>query len=151
MGEPGETSLYYAYGSNLTTARMVARIASARPICAARAQHFRLSLGKAGRDGSGKATLVAATGAFVWGIVYAIDPGAWPQLDRFEPGYERVRIPLATERGRPLAATTYIAPETAPDPTALRWYKRLIVGGAQEHGLPADYISRLERLPERLN
>jgi gamma-glutamylcyclotransferase (GGCT)/AIG2-like uncharacterized protein YtfP len=145
----GDPSLYFAYGSNLRSSRMSERVPSARMHCVARADGMRLSLGKHGRDGSGKATLVAAATARVWGVVYAIDPGDWKRLDRFELGYARVSLLLTSEHEQPIAAISYIAPETAPDPTAFEWYKRLIIEGAREHGLPPNYMSELERLPAR--
>ncbi len=145
----GDPSLYFAYGSNLSTSRMGERVPSARVVAAARADGRRLSLGKLGRDGSGKATLIDAPDAFVWGVVYAIDRCDWRRLDRFERGYARISVFVALEREQHIAATTYVAPETAPDPTAFGWYTRLIIDGAREHGLPAAYVAELERLPER--
>jgi len=148
-GVTGGRSLYFAYGSNLCASRMSERVPSARFVTIARADGRRLSLGKRGRDGSGKATLIEAPGCFVWGVVYAIDPHDWRRLDRFERGYARTSLLVAWEREEHVAATTYVAPETAPDPTAFGWYKRLIVDGAREHGLPDAYVAELERLPER--
>ncbi len=145
----GDSSLYFAYGSNLSAKRMAERVPSARVIAAARADGRRLSFGKLGRDGSGKATLIDAPEAFAWGVVYAIDRRDWRRLDRFERGYARISVFVVLEREQRVAATTYIAPETAPDPTAFGWYKRLIVDGAREHGLPAAYVAELERLPVR--
>ena len=142
-------ALYFAYGSNLAASRMSERVASARRACTAWVAGYRLAFGKRGRDGSGKATLIEAPEAFVWGVVYAIDLRDWHRLDRFERGYARISVQVAWEREQHVAATTYVAPETAPDPTAFGWYKRLIVDGAREHGLPAAYIAELERLPER--
>jgi gamma-glutamylcyclotransferase (GGCT)/AIG2-like uncharacterized protein YtfP len=144
-----DPALYFAYGSNLRSSRLRERIGSAQVVCAARISDHRLSLAKRGRDGSGKATLVTCVGCTVWGVVYAIDPGEWPRLDAFERGYTRTLVRVASEHERRLTATTYVAPESAPDPTPFGWYKRLIVDGAREHGLPAAYVAALERLPER--
>ena len=145
----GDRSLYFAYGSNLCASRMGERVPSARVVAPARADDRRLSLGKHGRDGSGKATLIEAPGSVVWGVVYAIDPRDWRRLDAFERGYARISLRVTSELERDVAATSYIAPETAPDPVAFDWYKRLIVDGAREHGLPDAYLAELERLPER--
>lgn len=149
MSAGDEPALYFAYGSNLCSSRLRERIGSAQVVCSARIDGRRLSLAKHGRDGSGKATLVRAAGAIVWGVVYEIDAGDWPRLDAFERGYTRMRVRVASERERILAATTYVAPETAPDPTPFGWYKQLMVDGAREHGLPAAYVTELEQLPER--
>ena len=141
--------LYFAYGSNLLSQRLSARVASARAVGTAWVDGQRLSLGKRGRDGSGKATLVATPGARVWGALYSIDPAHWERLDGFEPGYARVALEVTSERRGRLLAATYIAPETASEAVAFAWYKRLIVEGAREHGLPAAYVDALLQLPER--
>lgn len=145
----GDRSLYFAYGSNLCANRMLERVPSARVIAPARVDDRQLSLGKQGRDGSGKATLIEAVGSAVWGVVYAIDRDDWRRLDAFERGYARISMLVTWAGEQDVAAITYVAPETAPDPTAFGWYKRLIVDGAREHGLPDAYLTELERLPER--
>lgn len=142
-------ALYFAYGSNLLSERMRSRVASARRVCGAWVDDKRLTFGKRGRDGSGKATLVATIGARVWGALYAIDPAHWERLDGFEPGYERVALEVTTENHERVTAATYIAPETASEPVAFAWYKRLLIDGARENGLPEPYIDSLRRLPER--
>jgi len=151
MGLPGAggRALYFAYGSNLLWQRMATRVPSARRLCVASADGFRLCFGKPGRDGSGKATLVASAGSRAWGVVYTIDPAHWARLDACEPGYRRVELRVTYASREQLAAAAYLAPETAADPIPFAWYKRCLVEGAREHGLPAAYIAELERLPER--
>ena len=144
-------ALYFAYGSNLLSERLRGRVASARAVCAAWLDGHRLTCGKLGRDGTGKATLVKDASARVWGAVYSIAATDWEALDRFEPGYARVALAVMTARRESLLATTYLAPVTAADPVPLASYKQLIVAGAREHGLPAEYIAWLRRLPERLD
>lgn len=140
-------SRYFAYGSNLSSARLRERVPSARVVGVATLADHRLTLGKAGRDGTGKATLVAAPGALCWGVVYAIESVEWALLDACEPGYSRVhrRVTLLTREA--LGVQTYLAPETAPDPVATPRYKRFILDGAREHRLPAAWLATLERLP----
>jgi hypothetical protein len=143
-------SRYFAYGSNLLSRRLIARASSARALGAAFASGHRLSLGKPGRDGSGKATLVEEPGARVWGALYAIELRDWGGLDACEPGYSRVKLTVTMANGDRIAAETYIAPESAHAQVATPEYKRFIVDGAYEHGLPAEYIIALEALPEAL-
>lgn len=145
----GGRSLYFAYGSNLLSQRMTARVPSARSLCVASAEGFRLCFSKPGRDGSGKATLVASGGSLAWGVVYTLDPEDWARLDACEPGYRRVDVRVTGAGGEALAAQTYLALETAADPVPFAWYKRCLIEGAREHGLPASYLAELEGLPER--
>ncbi len=144
-----EPPLYFAYGSNLLSRRMRARVPSARAVDTAWVDGHRLSLGKAGRDGSGKATLVADPDARVWGVLYAIDPAHWKRLGGFEPDYTRVALVVTTKGSDRVRASTYVAPPTASDPVAFAWYKRFIVEGAREHDLPTRYVEALLQLPER--
>ena len=143
------TRLYFAYGSNLKLERMRDRIPSARARGPARLPGRALTLDKRGSDGSAKANVTPQAGSWVWGALYEIEPTHWPDLDRCEPGYERVRIEVVTLDGAPREAHTYAAVQLTTDPTPFDWYKRLIVEGAREHGLPPDWVETLERLPER--
>ncbi len=88
--------LYFAYGSNLVAERLRGRVESARALEIARLPGRRLALDKLGRDGSGKANLVAHPGALVWGVLYEIEPLHWADLDAWEWGYERVEVEVMT-------------------------------------------------------
>jgi len=141
-------ALYFAYGSNLSSARLRERVVSARALGPARIAGYRLALDKRGADGSGKANLARDPGARVWGVVYSIEVEHWERLDACEPGYGRVEVEVWTPE-RSLVAETYLARVRTDDPVAFDWYKRLILEGAREHGLPADWIETLAALPER--
>ena len=142
------TDLYFAYGSNLHAARMQERVPSARALGAHLLEGFQFQLDKPSRDSSAKANLRVQVGARVWGVVYRLDVADWVRLDACEPGYTRQRVRVRSgEIGR--KADTYVALERSPDPVAFAWYKRLIVEGAREHALPADWIDFLAALPAR--
>lgn len=142
------SALYFAYGSNLKIARLRARVASARVVAPARLDDFRLALDKRGSDGSGKANLIRASGAQVWGVLYELAPGDWGALDGHEPGYARTRVRVLAEQ-RTLDSWTYVAQLLTEEPVAFDWYKRLILEGAREQGLPDAWLATLEALPER--
>ncbi len=142
------SALYFAYGSNLVLTRMRERVASARVLTTGQIAGYRLALDKRGADGSGKANLVHDPGSVVWGVVYCIDAADWAGLDAHEPGYARIDVEVATPLRR-LAAKTYRARVLTDEPVAFDWYKRLIVEGAREHGLPPEWLETLAALPER--
>jgi gamma-glutamylcyclotransferase (GGCT)/AIG2-like uncharacterized protein YtfP len=142
-------TLYFAYGSNLCSGRMRTRVAGAVTRGRARLPGRRLTTDKLGRDGSGKANLRADASAAVWGVLYAIDSAYWPALDACERGYARVGVAVELDDGETLRAETYVSEAFTDDPVPRASYKRLIVEGAREHGLPADYIATLEALPEK--
>ncbi len=141
--------LYFAYGSNMTSARLRARIPSARSVGAARIDGRRLVCNKRGRDGSGKANLCASPGSEAWGVVYEVDAADWPELDRNEPGYERVSAEVVTAGGERLSVQVYLATSLTDDPVPYDWYRELVVAGAREHGLPAAYVREISELPSR--
>ncbi len=142
------SALYFAYGSNLALARMCERVASARVVTTGQLAGYRLALDKRGADGSGKANLVREPGSVVWGVVYSIDAADWAGLDACEPGYARIEVEVSTPLRR-LAAQTYRARILTDRPVAFDWYKRLILEGAREHGLPPEWLEILAALPER--
>ena len=141
--------LYFAYGSNLLSARLRERVPSCAVRGAARLSGWRLTTDKRGRDGTGKANLRRDPAAVVWGVVWAIDAAEWPQLDRFEGGYARIEVEVETPLGARLAVATYVSDRLTDVPVLDPAYKRAIVDGAREHGLPAAWIAGLEALPER--
>lgn len=147
------TLLYFAYGSNMLTARLQARCPSAKVKGVATAGNYSLAFFKRGQDGSGKATLVLDTrvGQRIVGVMFELDERELSQLDRFEgtgKGYDRVerfRVRTGDETGK-LEAFTYIASDgfLDPDLKPYDWYLRLVVAGAREHALPGEYVAAIE-------
>ncbi len=119
------------------------RVPSARPEGTGRLPGYRLVWDKRGADGTGKANLRADEESRVWGVVYRLDDDAWLSLDVHEPGYERLEVQVATREERQ-PAQTYLSTLTTSDPVPAAWYRRLVVEGAREHGLPEAWIRVLE-------
>jgi hypothetical protein len=72
---------YFAYGSNMSLARLQARTPSARRLGTAVLESHDLRFHKAGKDGSGKCDVVHTGGAeCVYGVLYEIDA----ERDRLE-------------------------------------------------------------------
>lgn len=140
------TFRYFAYGSNMATERVRSRAPSARPVGVARLPRHVLRWHKRGRDGSGKCDISAADAAdtdAVWGVLFDIECTDKPRLDAAEGlgvGYDARTVQVLAESGS-CEALTYQARRSHIDarlrPTP--WYKRHVVIGAREHGLPAAY------------
>jgi hypothetical protein len=141
-------ALYFAYGSNLCSPRMRERVPSARARGVGRLDGRRLALDKPGRDGTAKANLRLAPGGCVWGVVWAFDAAHWPALDACERGYQRIQVVVSLS-GADTRVATYASELSTDDPVPSRAYKRFLVEGAREHGLPAHWVTLLEALPER--
>ncbi|MFD1795563.1 gamma-glutamylcyclotransferase [Paracoccus aurantiacus] len=144
-------ALYFAYGSNMLTARLKARCPSATALGAVFLPDHDLAFDKISADGSAKATLAVAKGSRVAGVLFELDEGDLGALDQLEGtgfGYDAARLALPWQ-GAPVFARSYIAPPGFRD-AKLRpydWYLGLCVAGALEHGLPRDWIRRLIATP----
>jgi len=143
-------SAYFAYGSNMSTTRLLERVPRAIPIGAARLAGFELIFDKPSRDGSAKANIVPVRSGCVWGVLWTIPTHAWPRLDRFEPDYARVACEPVRGVGETVAGETYVysGPKTRAAP--FRWYVAHLLAGAEEHALPEAYRRRLVDLHARL-
>ncbi|MCP5198533.1 MAG: gamma-glutamylcyclotransferase [Gammaproteobacteria bacterium] len=141
---------YLAYGSNLLSARLAARVGAVEVIARATLPGYTLRFNKRGRDGSGKCTLVAQAGATAYGVVYALPIAARGELDRIEGlgrGYEatHVKVPTVGECYVYLAQDGWTDDALAP----YDWYRDLVVAGAREHGLPAAYVAAIAAVAAR--
>ena len=145
----GETFLYFAYGSNMLTARLKSRgVPSAKFVTVANLEGHELRWHKKSKDLSGKCNVVSSTevGASVLGVVFEILASEKSALDLAEglnKGYVERRFELTTAQG-PLVASAYVATEIDPNVVPYQWYKAHVVVGAKEHGLPAKYVEWLE-------
>jgi len=139
---------YFAYGSNMSSARLQARIPEATTRGPGRLVDWQLRLDKPSRDGSAKANIAPQTGSLVWGVLWTIPESAWPELDRYEPGYERTRCRIVDAEGRPASSFTftYVYPGPACELAPFDWYVDHLVTGAREHGLPDTWQRRLTAL-----
>ena len=139
---------YFAYGSNLASRRLLARVPGARARGRARLGGWRLVADKPGRDGSAKLNLVRDPTARVWGALWELAAPDLARLDRYEGSYERVEVAVDGDAGR-LGAVTYASRLRGAPPGLDRAYKAFILEGAREQRLPPAWLALLESLPER--
>ena len=143
-----EMILYFAYGSNMLSARLRERVPSATAIVIGKIPGRRLCWHKRSRDGSGKCDAEASENVndCVWGVIFRLSGHEKPALDTAEglgSGYAERAVDVVTSRGV-MAAVMYVA--TIKD-AALKpydWYKALVLTGARQHALPAGYVLILE-------
>ncbi len=139
---------YFAYGSNMPSARLRERCPSARTLGKAELSGFELRWHKRSKDGSGKCDIVRvdAPEAVVHGALYEIDASERAALDRAEGaghGYQEAAVVVLLD-GVERRATTYQATDTDGSLRPYCWYRAFVVSGAREHRLPEDYIALLE-------
>lgn len=142
--------LYFAYGSNMLSARLAARIGAMETLgrCELRAHELRFH--KRGADGSGKCDVVPSRHphALVQGALFELRESQLEHLHEFEgAGYVSLQVQLTLD-GLPVMARTYQALPQHTDASLqpFDWYLALVIAGAEEHGLPADYLATLQRV-----
>jgi gamma-glutamylcyclotransferase (GGCT)/AIG2-like uncharacterized protein YtfP len=139
-------SLYFAYGSNMSSRRLRSRIADAARVGGACLDGWALRFNKPSIDGSGKATILPVAGdhAKVWGVLWSLSDSAWKVLDEIEgSGYERLQLLVLGTDGATHRVTAYCAMENDTDLSPYSWYREHAVRGAIEAGLPPEYVTRL--------
>lgn len=137
--------LYFAYGSNMSTARLEARVGPVSFRAVATLQGHALRFNKRSKDGSGKANVVPVAGEGVLGVVFELTDRQLGKLDDFEGGYLRKRLATHVEKVTH-AAWVYLAEDHAVDDSLLptRDYLELLLDGARANGFPPHYLASLE-------
>lgn len=146
--------VYFAYGSNMLTARLAARCRIIATLGVATLADHSVAFAKRSVDNSGKATLAPATGRTAYGVAFQMAASELKILDDIEgPGYRRIEVSVDVS-GRPrgdrastsLTATTYVAGTHEDGLLPYDWYRNLILAGSEEHGLPPGHIAALRQL-----
>jgi gamma-glutamylcyclotransferase (GGCT)/AIG2-like uncharacterized protein YtfP len=143
------SELYFAYGSNMEPRRFKRYCPHGQVLGRARLPGYRLDFTRysTGFRG-GVADIVPDAEAEVWGVLSRVEESDLASLDEYEGvpvGYRRERLTVIDDSGREHAAVTYVANRTghfAPS----KGYVEIIVKGARERGLPADYVRQLEQI-----
>jgi cation transport regulator ChaC len=145
----GGTVIYFAYGSNMDTARLRSRVGECTPLGVATLPRYALRFHKRSIDGTAKCNAYFNGGEsdHVIGVLFEVPEDRKPDLDKAEglgKGYHEQVVTVTLADGSTQAAFVYVADKTHIDdnwkPTAE--YRGFVESGAREHGLPEDYISR---------
>jgi len=147
-----QTILYFAYGSNMSTPRLRARVPSARKTAVATLARHRLVFHKVSLDGSAKCDALETGDPLdvVHGVVFELPLVEQPALDHVEglgQGYGSKRVSVSLPGGDTIEVFTYCATHTDSALRPYTWYREHVLRGAREHGLPADYIAVIESVP----
>ena len=144
--------LYFGYGSNMPRTRIEARLGRVERLGAACLPGWRLAFHKRGADGSGKCDAVPTRHPDdrLWGALDRLTEDQMEDLDRIEQGYDRRTVEVRFEEGSGTAGL-YVAWEDRIDPELRpwHWYKELVLAGARELELPADYVSSIREVASR--
>ena len=80
------------------------------------------------------------------GVLFSFDPAERAKLDAAEgvgKGYDARVVTVINDKGRRRKVFTYFASPDAIDDSLkpYSWYKDYVLAGAEEHGLPPEYVA----------
>ena len=108
---------------------------------------------KRSSDYSGKCNVICTNDPkdVVHGIIFDVKGTEIPKLDKHEGlgfGYLKEKFSIEVD-GVERDVLTYVAETDCIDDTLIpyNWYLTLVTTGAEEHGLPRDYVSKLREVP----
>lgn len=143
--------LYFAYGSNMSLPRLLARLPRVDSLGRASLSEHQFRYHKRGVDGSAKADALY-TGRVedrVHGVLYRLADGDRVLLDQIEDagvGYEAKPVSVMIAGGNMVEAYTYVALHIDRSLRPFDWYYQHVLHGAQDAALPAEYVEYLEGL-----
>lgn len=144
---------YFAYGSNMCTARLARRVPRVRPLGPAWLDRHRLHWHLAGHDGSGKCNVVETGDPDdrVYGVLFELDPARLDALHAAEgPAYDFLELAAGHAEGRTIAAIYRGRADWLDDSLMpFEWYRDFVVTGAAEHALPERWILDLAQVAAR--
>lgn len=143
--------LYFAYGSNMSKPRLLARLSGIEHVGRACLIAHQFRFHKCGKDGSAKADAfyTGRDGDQVHGVLYRLAKEDKARLDSIEDagiGYEAKSVSVLTPEGGVVEAFTYAALHIDRSLFPFDWYHQHVLVGAQAASLPTDYIEFLEGL-----
>ena len=152
MTTPSPEFRYFAYGSNLSEARLHESCPSARLEATARLPGYRLAFTRRSeRWDGGVADIRPDPGGEVQGVVWRIDSADGDALDRQEgvaaspPRYRRIEVAVTTAEGGVVDCLAYqVAEPQAAHIAPSAAYLETMLRGARSAGLPTGYLARIE-------
>ncbi|XP_076265228.1 gamma-glutamylcyclotransferase-like [Rhynchophorus ferrugineus] len=154
--------LYFAYGSNLLTHRIHINNPSAERVGIGRLNDYQISFVTYSKRWRGaSATIIPKISGVVWGALWEVNNSDMEHLDKQEGVHENIyralQVDVLLPNGEKVNARTYQQIATPPNVDDLKnlpndcrpsvAYWKTIVKGAEETGLPKDYLSFLYQIP----
>ena len=143
--------LYFAYGSNMSAARMKQRLGWEAPRRAAILRDFQLVFDQAGfNDPSwSPANIRSERGGLVEGMVYEVEEKDLKILDGYEKYYQRLEVKVMAAQEEKLDAVTYLSKKSRGEKPPTQEYLNFLLEGksflSREY---FDELSRIQVIPE---
>lgn len=147
---------YFAYGSNMLQSRLAYRIKRFKLLGPAYLKGYRFTYNYPITNDFGTANIICTSNPddIVWGVLYDVGWFAMHKLDMFEGVRGGVYTRCVEEvnwRYKTIKANLYIGMKLHFDQTEevrpLAWYANHVALGAEQCGLPADYVRMLASQP----
>ncbi len=133
----------------MSTRRLTDRVQSAKFISVAMLYGHKLKFHKKSICGSAKCDAFSTDDSndVMYGVVFEIASSEKKALDKKEglrSGYEEKHVTVISTSGEEYEAVTYYATNIDDSLKPCDWYKEHVLRGAQEHGLPDEYIEEIK-------
>ena len=127
---------YFAYASNLNRKQMLERCPDSKPKFMVTLPNYNLIFaGWSRKWRGGVATIRRFGGEKVLGGIYDVSEQCLRQLDRYEEGYDRLKVTVFTEVDEPIEAITYIKSGQLEETQPSKEYLAIIQQGYRDWGL----------------
>lgn len=140
---------YFAFGSNMSRARLEARVGRVVDLGWAIVEDWRHRFSKRGSDGTGKGNIEPSSGQLVYGVAYRLTFRQLEHLATFETGYELVHLPMRLQESIDEAATFVARPPVPPLCPAPSYIEHYLTG-MHEHEIPRAYVDQVLRAYTRM-
>ncbi|WP_200384825.1 gamma-glutamylcyclotransferase [Rhodocyclus tenuis] len=149
--------LHFFYGAHLDPRQFASCSQQPRLLGSARLANCTLAFfGYAMKWDGAEESLQPSAGAETWGVLYELAPDDAERLDAEQcvrldgsGAYFHIPVEVVTADGSVHEALTYLRSTHGEAQLPSREFLANIVAGARAHGLPADYLERLQALPSK--
>lgn len=142
--------LYFAYGSNMERVGFKRRCPRGKFVSAAKLRDHDITFTQSSTMwGGGAADLKPTPGRVVEGVLWEVGEQDLKALDQYEGvpnDYLRKTVTVERKDGQLCEAFAYLVARPGGYRPPSKRYIRLLVQGAEEHGLSDEYVMRLEAI-----
>jgi len=124
---------YFAYGANLNQKQMKERCPDSKPLFTAVLPNYKLVfVGWSRQWRGGVASIQSFRGERVRGAIYEVTEACLQRLDRYESGYNRLKVTVVGEDDEHIEAITYVKAGRLEDATPSKEYLAIIQQGLRD-------------------
>jgi len=157
MTQTALAPLYFAYGFNLNLMQMRQKCSRARVAGIARLPGYKLGFYEhtVVWDGAME-TLIPDGQSQVWGVLYSLNASEWEELDSYEDArvdgsgaYFHFPVEVIDVDRSAKQAMVFLKARLGKPELPSTEYMAVLLQGAQDQGLPAEYIAQLQHIESK--